>query len=406
MSEESERDEQSAVRRVPLPESVTAPLVPPLYPSVVYRAADADQMDRVYEKSEPGFTYAREGNPNAEILAAKIARLERTEAGLVTSSGMSALSAILLACLSKGDHLVASNQLYGRTHRLASRELPRFGVETSLVDASSAEAVESAIRSNTRMILVEVVSNPLLRVADVEKLGGLARSRGVRLVVDNTFPTPLLLRPLELGASLVLHSVTKMLGGHSDVTLGAICGTGKILSPIREAIVTWGLNASPWDCWLAERGLNTLELRVARANSTAAVLAGFFAASPGVRRVFYPGRTDHPDHAVSRKLFGDQGGSMVSFELDGGRQAANRFLRALRHIAFAPTLGDVATIVSHPASTSHRGLSADERAALGIHEGLIRVSVGIEEPGLIQEEFREALSKVAQPKPTTSEEFR
>jgi cystathionine gamma-synthase len=395
MSKDSKRDKRTVVRRSPSPPSVTRPLVQPLSPSVVYQATDADELDRVYEGKEPGFTYAREGNPNAEILAAKLAELEGAEAGLVTSSGMSAVSAVLLSGLTRGDHLVASNQLYGRTQRLVQRELPRFGVEATLVDPSRVSAVEAALRPNTRLILVEVVSNPLLRVADVIGLGSLAQSRGIPLVVDNTFPTPVLLRPLELGASLVLHSVTKMLAGHSDVTLGAVCGGRERLAPLREAMVTWGLNASPWDAWLAERGLNTLELRVRRASATAAALADFLARSPGVQRVFYPGRTDHPDHALSRRLFGEEFGSMVSFELEGGRGAANRFLRALKDIPFAPTLGDVATMVSHPASSSHRGLTAEERAALGIGEGLIRVSVGIEEPAILEEELRRALEEAA-----------
>lgn len=394
MPDPSDVSRRSVVRRAATPRSTTSPLVPPLFPSVVYRAADADELDRVYEGKEPGFTYAREGSPNAAILAAKLARLEGAEASVVTSSGMAAVSAVLLGLLSARDHIVASNQLYGRTHRLLHRELPKFGVTSTLVDPSTSAAFESALRPDTRMILVEVVSNPLLRVADVEALSLLARSRGILLVVDNTFPTPLDLRPLELGASLVIESVTKLLAGHSDVTLGAVSGSHDLISPIRDAIVTWGLNGSPWDAWLAERGLNTLEIRLARATSNAAAVADFLAEHRRVRRVFYPGRADHPDHDVARRLFGNRFGAMVSFELDGGRDAANRFLRALTHIPFAPTLGDVATMVSHPASSSHRGLTADERAALGIGEGLIRVSVGIEERALIEQELGEALEKV------------
>jgi cystathionine gamma-synthase len=185
-----------------------------------------------------------------------------------------------------------------------------------------------------------------------------------------------------------------MLAGHSDVTLGAICGSRELTNPIREAIVTWGLNGSPFDCWLAERGLHTLELRVARGNANAAALADFLARQPGVRRVFYPGRPDHPDHAVARRLLGEQFGNMVTFEIDGGRDAVNRFMQALRSIPFAPTLGDVSTIISHPAVTSHRGLTAAARDALGIGEGTIRVSVGVEPFSLLEEEFAAALSAV------------
>src|SRR5262245_425869 len=263
-------------------------------------------MNSGYEGHEPGFTYGREGNPNAELLAAKIAALEGAASGLVTSSGMSAVAAIVLGLLKSGDHIVAGNQLYGRTMRLVSQDLPRLGFATDLVDATEAAAVERAIRPNTRLLLVEVVSNPLLRIPDIAVLGAVARARGVLLVVDNTFPTPLAFQPLSLGAHVVFHSITKMLAGHSDVTLGAICGSREATAPIRDAIVTWGLNGSPFDCWLAERGLNTLELRVARSNENAAALADFLAHQAAVRRVFYPGRADHPDHAVAKRLLGGQ----------------------------------------------------------------------------------------------------
>jgi cystathionine gamma-synthase len=386
---------QNVVRRTPFPRSATMPLVPPIVPSAVFVARDADHMNDVYEGQEQGFTYAREGSPNAELLAAKIAALEGAECGFVTSSGMSAVAAILLGLLKAGDHVVAGNQLYGRTLRLVSQELPRLGFATDLVDATDVAAVERAIRPTTRLLLVEVVSNPLLRIPDVAALGALARARGVLLVVDNTFPTPLAFRPLSLGADIVFHSITKMLAGHSDVTLGTACGSRDLLTSIRDAIVTWGLNGSPFDCWLAERGMNTLELRVARANANAAALADFLAGQPAIRRVFYPGRADHPDHPVAQRLFGEQFGNMVTFELAGGRDSVNRFMQALRSIPFAPTLGDVSTIISHPAVTSHRGLTADAREALGIREGTIRVSVGVEAFSFLEDEFRAALAAVA-----------
>jgi cystathionine gamma-synthase len=380
---------------VPFPRSATTPLVPPIVASTVFVARDADHMNNVYEGREQGFTYAREGNPNADLLAAKIAALEGAECGVITSSGMSAVSAIVLGLLEAGHHVVAGNQLYGRTLRLVSQELPRLGFATDLVDATDLAAVERALRPNTRLLLVEVVSNPLLRIPDIAALGALARSRGVLLVVDNTFPTPLMFRPLSLGAPIVFHSITKMLAGHSDVTLGAVCGSRDLTAPIRDAIVTWGLNGSPFDCWLAERGMNTLELRVARGNANAAALADVLARHPAIRRVFYPGRADHPDHAVARRLFGEQFGNMVTFELAGSRDTVNLFMQALPSIPFAPTLGDVSTTISHPAVTSHRGLTAAARDQLGIREGTIRVSVGVEAFSLLEEEFRAALAAVA-----------
>src|SRR5262245_9349298 len=224
-------------------------------------------MNSVYEGREQGFTYAREGSPNAELLGAKIAGLEGAESAFITSSGMSAVAAIVLGLLKAGDHVVAGNQLYGRTLRLVSQELPRLGFATDLVDATNIAAVEGALRPNTRLLLVEVVSNPLLRIPDIAALAALTPSRGVLLAVDNTFPTPLAFRPLPLGAGVVFHSITKMLAGHSDVTLGAVCGSRELITPMRDAIVTWGLNGSPFDCWLAERGMNTLELRLERGNA-------------------------------------------------------------------------------------------------------------------------------------------
>jgi cystathionine gamma-synthase len=387
---------QNVVRRTPFPGSGTSPLVPPIVPSAVFVARDVDHMNNVYEGVEQGFTYAREGSPNAELLATKIAALEGGESGVITSSGMSAAASIILGLLKAGDHVVASNQLYGRTLRLVTHDLPRLGFSTDLVDATNIGAVEATIRPTTRLVLVEVVSNPLLRVVDVAALARVASARGTLLIVDNTFPTPLGLQPLRFGAHVVFHSITKMLAGHSDVTLGAVCTTRELITPIRETIVTWGLTGSAFDCWLAERGMNTLELRVTRANANATALADFLAVQPAVRRVFYPGRADHPDHTIARHMFGQQCGNIVTFELNGGRNAVNQFMRALRSIPFAPTLGDVATIISHPAVTSHRGLTNEAREALGIREGIIRVSVGVEEFSVLADEFRAALEAVAQ----------
>ena len=312
----------------------------------------------------------------------------------MTCSGMAAVSAVLLGLLRRGDHVVAGNQLYGRTLRLIEQELPRLGFEADLVDTSDIAAVERAVRPETRMIIAEVVSNPALRVADIRRLGELAQVRGLVFVVDNTFTTPLAFRPLQWKAQVVIHSVTKLLAGHSDVTLGFVCARRPLMQSIVENVITWGLNASPFDCWLAERGLNTLEVRFQRAQANARALASFLRGPPGVRRVLYPGEADHPDRELAEELLGGNCGNMLSFELDGGRREANTLLRALGNIPFAPTLGDVATTISHPASSSHRGLTPEARTALGIGEGFIRVSVGIEEMEILKEEFGTAIGAV------------
>lgn len=399
-SDRSNQDPRSVVRRQDLAEAITRPLVTPLSPSVVFRAEDADALDAVYEGRETGFSYAREGHPNANILADKLAWMEGLDpatgqSGVVTSSGMAAVSAVLLGLLQAGDHIVAGNQLYGRVLRLLTQDLPRLGFSATLVDAGDARAVAAAIRPETKLILVEVVANPTLRVADVKGIAKLARERDITFVVDNTFTTPRAFRPFDHGADVVVHSVTKLLAGHSDATLGfAAARDAAQQKAIYDAVTTWGFNASPFDCWLAERGLNTFELRFERAQDNAKALAAHLRGLAGVKRVLYPIADDHPDRDLARDLLGDNGSHMVSFELDTDRAGVNRFLRAAKHLPFAPTLGDVATTVSHPPSSSHRALSAAERAKLGIGEGFIRVSVGIEDIDLLKREFTAAIAAV------------
>lgn len=381
---------KSIVRRTGWPTSTSRPVVTPLQPSVVYASVDPDALDAQYTGGT-GYTYAREGHPNADVLAAKIDMLEGASRGIITGSGMSAISAVFLGCLKQGDHVLGGNQLYGRTLRLMAQDLPRLGFETSLADPTDIAAMRAALRPTTRMILVEVISNPTIRVADMEGLAALAAEAGVLLVVDNTFTTPRLYRPLEHGADIVIHSVTKLLAGHSDVTLGYVATKDPALrDAINAANVTWGLTPSPWDCWMAERGLHSFDLRFDRAQATAALLADALAVTPGIKRVIYPTRPDHPDHNRAVGLLGGQGGNMLSFELTGGRAAANAFTRAAPEIAFAPTLGDVGTTLSHPASSSHRGLTVQGRADLGISEGFFRVSVGIEAPDLLIAELTAA----------------
>jgi len=388
---------RSLVRRSRAPVSVSRPVVTPLSPSVVYRSTDADELDSQYEGRAQGYTYAREGHPNATVLGEKLDWMEGVTPamgkGVVTGSGMAAISAMFLGLLRKGDHIVAGDQLYGRSLRLLRDDLPRMGFDATLADPTDARAIEAAIRPETRLILVEVVSNPTLRVADMEGIAEAAARRGVMLAVDNTFTTPRAYRPFAHGAAIVIHSVTKLLAGHSDVTLGWVAAdTPARNKALYDAAVTWGLTPSPFDCWLAERGLHTFDLRYDRATANAAALADHLAGLEGVAQVLYPGRPDHPDHNRAVALLDGNFANMVSFRLKGGRAEVNRFLRAAEHIAFAPTLGDVGTTISHPASSSHRALTPEARAAVGIDEGFIRVSVGIEDIGQLKREFAQAVA--------------
>jgi cystathionine beta-lyase/cystathionine gamma-synthase len=376
------------------PESLgaTAPLVPPIYQSSVYTLPDLDALDHILDGGAPGFIYARDAHPNARRLAELLARAEAAQWGIITSSGMAAISAIVLSTVQQGQRIVAGNRLYGRTVQLFSQELPRFGVECTYVDTHDLGQVENALIMGARLLFVETMSNPLLRVVDLPALAALAHRHGALLVVDNTFATPTLVRPLAMGADLVMESLTKMITGHSDVTLGLVCSNdGDLLPQMQAAVSIWGLASNPFDCWLAERGLATLELRLHAASANAARLAAWLADQPGVTRVIYPGRPDHPDHDVARRILNGAFGNMLCFELAGGRDAVNQFLRRAPGIPFSPSLGHTGTTASHPALTSHRYVSPAEKRRQGITDGLIRLSVGIEDFEQIRNEMANGL---------------
>jgi cystathionine beta-lyase/cystathionine gamma-synthase len=394
-SEDEKTSRRTIVRGGSLPSSASRPVVPPLYPSVVYAASSADALDAQYEGRLPGYTYAREGHPNADMLAEKLDWLEGGEGGLITGSGMAAISAMFLGLLSRGDHVLAGDQLYGRSLRMLTQDLPRLGIEISFADAGAPAAMAAALRPNTRIILVEAVSNPTLRVADMKGIAELAAGSQALLAVDNTFTTPAMFQPLNRGADIVINSITKFLAGHSDVTLGYITARNPDhRQAIRDAAVTWGMTPSPFDCWLADRGLHSFDLRFAAAERTAAMIADHLAGRDGIRKVLYPGRADHPDHARAQSLFGARFGNMVTFEIEGCRSDVNAFIEAAAGIPFAPTLGDIGSTLSHPASSSHRGLAVDDRARLGIGEGMFRLSVGIEPGELLIDELDAALAAI------------
>lgn len=389
-------DRRSLIRRTPWPQSASRPLVTALQPSVVYAADSPDALDAQYEGRVAGYSYAREGHPNADVLARKIDGMEGAQDGLITGSGMGAVTAMMFALLQAGDHVLAGNQLYGRSLRMLTEELPRFGVTTAMADPTDADTFLAAIQPETKLILLEVVSNPTLRVADIPAIVAGAQARGVLVAIDNTFTTPRGFRPFDHGADIILHSVTKLLAGHSDATLGYVAARdASHRKAIYDTAVTLGLTPSPFDCWLAERGLYSFDLRYDRAEANAKTLADALAETPGVTRVLYPTRRDHPDHNRAAGLLGARGGNMVSFEINGDRAATNRLVQAAPDIAFAPTLGDIGTTLSHPASSSHRALSPQARAALGMSEGFFRLSVGVEDVDMLISELRHAI-KMAQ----------
>jgi cystathionine beta-lyase/cystathionine gamma-synthase len=376
----------------PLDLGRSSPLVPPLYQSSVYTLPDLDALDRIMTAEEPGFIYARDAHPNARFLAGQLADLEGAAWAVVCGSGMGAITAAVLGSVQQGDRVVASNRLYGKTTQLLHDELSRFGVTTTFVDPGDLEQVRAALAQPAKLLFVETMSNPLLRLADLPALAALAHDRSCLFAVDNTFATPVLTRPLDLGADLVVESLTKMIGGHSDVTLGLLCGRGDHGAQLGALVSTWGLSSGPFDCWLTSRGLASLPLRMRAASANAAELADWLAGQSAVARVLYPGRPDHPDHALAGRLLSGGFGNMLCFELKGGRPGVNRFLRQAPGIPFSPSLGHSTTTLSHPASTSHRYVSPAEKRRQGITDGLIRLSVGVEDVGLTRAEIGRGLA--------------
>ncbi len=369
----------------------TRPLAPSLHPAAVYALPDLDALEAV-SAGAPGFIYARDGHPNAARLGEQLAALEGGTWGVVTGTGMGALVAAVLGCVSAGDWVVAADRLYGKTATLLHTEFARFGVATTAADATDLDAFRTALAAGpVRAVLVETVSNPLCRLTDIAAVAELAHAAGARLIVDNTFATPALCRPLRLGADLVMESLTKLIGGHSDLTLGVLAGRDPALN-VAGLVSTWGLTAGPFDCWLAERSLATLALRASAACATAAAVADWLAVQPGVVAVHYPGRPDHPDHALASRQLTGGFGHMLAFELAGGRDAVNRFLRAAPGVPFAPSLGHFTTTVSYPAGTSHRDLSDADRARQGITPGLVRLSAGCEPPAGVLAELARGLA--------------
>jgi cystathionine beta-lyase/cystathionine gamma-synthase len=369
-----------------------APHAPPMYLSSVYECRDPAQAEALLAGSMPGYVYARDGHPNADQLAEKCRLLHGTDRATITSTGMSALALVALSQLSPGDHVVVSNQLYGRTQALLGSDVARWGVDSTLVDPCDLAAVKKAMTRHTRLIVVETISNPLLRVANLAALAELARTGGADLLADNTFAGPIICRPHDLGATWIMESLTKSMNGHSDVVLGLLCGPEDRWQRVPGTLSTWGLASSPFDCWLALRGLGTLGVRMERASANALAAAEFLASVKGVDAVYYPGLANHPDHDLARRQFGEQFGSMVSFTLQGGLAAATQFMAAAADIPFCPSLGELSTTVSHPESTSHRGLLPAQRAALGITGGTLRLSVGIESADAILQALRRGVA--------------
>jgi cystathionine gamma-lyase len=339
-----------------------------------------------------GFDYSRAGNPTRATLEQCLAALEGGEHGVAFGSGCAATSAVLLM-LKSGDHVLVSDDVYGGTFRIFDAVLAQFGLEATFLDMSDPARLEKAFRPNTRLVWIETPSNPMLKILDVGAIAAIARARGVPLAVDNTFATPILQRPLGLGATLVVHSTTKYLNGHSDVVGGAVMTSdvpmAERLRFIQKAV---GAVPSPFDCYMVLRGLKTLAVRMKRHVESARIVADFLAQHPRVARVRYPGLPTHEGHATAARQMSGPGG-MISFELKGDLAQAVAFLRALRVFACAESLGGVESLAEHPALMTHASLRPEARLALGIGDGLIRLSIGLEHPTDLVADLEHAFSE-------------
>lgn len=365
----------------------------PLVQSSTYAFGSPEEMVDVLAGDRPGYIYSRYDNPTVRAVEEKIASLEGGERALLFSSGLAAVHAALWTAGGRGGALVAGRDLYGGTLAQISFLLPRIGVNVMKVDLDESSRLEAALAAGACGLYFETPTNPLLRIFDGQILADCARRAGVPVIVDNTFATPILQNPLGWGVDLVLHSATKYLGGHSDLTLGVAVGGGKIISALEEARRTLGASPDPFAAWLLNRGLATLPIRVRRQSDTAARLAHAIQKHPAVARVNYPGLEDHPGHTVASRQMRGFGG-MISFDLHGGLSDAMEFLRGLNCFMIATSLGGVESLVSHPVTSSHRMVHPDERKATGIGDGLVRLSVGLEDPDDLREDLLHALDGV------------
>ena len=368
-----------------------SPLAPDLSTAAVHVYTDLEDYDAVAKGERPGHYYGRNSNSNRQMLEMAVAELEGAEAGLATGSGMSALHATMLALAPRPATIVATRELYGGTMALLRQDFEPAGYEVQFVDLADIDAVRRAT-AGAGLVLAETITNPLCRVPDLEAIAAIAHERGVPFLVDNTFASPILCRPLELGATVVMHSATKYIGGHSDLVAGVAVGSSTAIGAARARSVRTGTPLGPFDAWLALRGLRTLDVRMRRHSDNSIALARAMQKMEGVARVHHPLLEDSPSFPVASRLLPQGAGGMMAFDLDGGRAAVQRMMSRFRLVAFAASLGGVETTISYPEITSHRSLTPLERAELGVTPGTVRVSVGIEDAGDIITDFAQALS--------------
>ena len=368
-------------------------LTSPLYQTSTFHFTDAAQGAARFAGEEPGYIYTRLGNPTTIELEQKVAQLENCEAAAATATGMGAVSASVLSFLSQGDHLVASSALYGCTFAFFAHMLPRWGIEVSFVDMTNEQAVREAIKPNSKMIFAETPINPTMAVMDLNLISDVAKQHQLISVIDNTFLTPLLQKPTDYGIDLIVHSATKYLNGHGDVVAGLVCGCDEHINLMKMTVLKdIGATISPHDAWLINRGLKTLAIRMQRHCESAQTIAEFLEQHPHVNTVYYPGLKSHPGN----KFIGTQmkaAGGVIAFELKGSLKDGEQFINSTKLCTLAVSLGDAETLIQHPASMTHSPYTPEERAAAGISDGLIRLSVGLEDVNDIINDLNHAFTQ-------------
>lgn len=376
------------------PDPATGAVNTPIYQSSTFALGSVENGAALFAGEKEGYVYTRLGNPTQAALEREMAFLEGGEKALALASGMAAASSAILGLCNSGDSLVAAKCLYGGTHKLFKTLLPRLGIEVIEVDGTVPENFERAIKPNTKVMYLESPANPTLSLNDIAACSTIARRHGIKTIVDNTFATPYFQRPLELGADIVLHSATKYIGGHGDTIGGILVGEAEFIDFIRgELVRDLGGCISPFNAWLLLRGLKTLPVRMETHAFNAMRIAKFLAFHPKVKQVWYPGLTTHPQHNLAKKQMRGFG-AVIAFELKGGREAAVRLLNNLKLMTLAVSLGDVDTVVEHPASMTHSTYTPEELAEVGISDGLVRLSVGIEHVNDLVDDLSQALRQV------------
>lgn len=359
-----------------------------------YAYESAEQAEARFTGEDEGYIYSRFGNPTVTMFEERMAALEGAEAARATASGMAAVTAALLACLKAGDHVVAARALFGSTDQILRHLLPRFGITSTFVDGREAENFRQALRPGTKMFLLETPSNPGLEIVDLAAVSAIAREAGVLLVVDNVFATPVLQKPMALGADIVVHSATKHIDGQGRCLGGVVlCARAFLDDHLQAWLRHTGPAISPFNAWVLLKSLETLEVRMARHSRAAAEIADFLGTRDKVARVVYPGRADHPQHALARRQMA-AGGGLVTFYLDGGKAEAFRFMNGLGLIDISSNLGDAKSLITHPATTTHQKVPAEEREVLGITDAMLRLSVGLEDVEDLKDDVVRALAAV------------